>query len=190
MVRELSAILDREHRLVVARGLRRLDGQRHSRYRFRHQLFQDYLYDSLDEAERAYLHEDVGAALEALYAGQTGAVAAQLARHFAEAGLNEKAADYFLQAGDAALSLLAFEEATQHYEQALHHLQEAGAYERAGRLLMRLGLAYHNAGRFARANEAYDEGLISREEAIARIDPSAPQRWVGQRPGRADPIRA
>jgi hypothetical protein len=44
-----------------------------SRYRFRHHLFQRYLYQRLDALERARLHEEVGDTLEALYGGRPAA---------------------------------------------------------------------------------------------------------------------
>ena len=75
-------------------SIQRLGNQLLSRYRFGHILFQAYLYNSLDRAERAYLHEAVGHTLEQLAAEHTGAVAAQLAHHFQVAGLWAKAIDY------------------------------------------------------------------------------------------------
>ncbi|HUW13471.1 MAG TPA: AAA family ATPase, partial [Anaerolineae bacterium] len=66
LVRSLSQTLDKQHHLVVSQGMRRLGLQPLSAYRFRHNLFQKFLYDDLDAAQRAYLHEDVGNALEAL----------------------------------------------------------------------------------------------------------------------------
>ena len=92
LVRRLSEELQREHRLVRAQGLRQLDARRLALYRFQHNLFQKYLYNGMDAVERAYLHEDVGNALEALYRDQTDEVAVQLARHFEEAGVADKAA--------------------------------------------------------------------------------------------------
>jgi len=127
MVQQLSR-LDREHRLVSAQGIRRRDGQSLSRYRFRHILFQRYLYNSLSEAEQVYLHDDVGTALEALYGVGTeeiAAIAPQLARHFQEAETAEKAADYFSQAGDRARRLYAHQEAVDHYQQAIANYQHA-----------------------------------------------------------------
>jgi predicted ATPase len=53
----LSHDLDRRHRLVRAEDVERVGGARLSRYRFRHILFQVYLYDSLDTVERKRLHE-------------------------------------------------------------------------------------------------------------------------------------
>jgi predicted ATPase len=146
MVQRLSNELDRRHRLVRAQSIERLGSRRLSRYRFRHYLFQKYLYDTLDQVERAYLHEDVGNALEALHGVQEGqmapaaatagvthvaataatagtsAVAVQLAWHFQEAGILEKAIRYLHQAGERAVQLSAFQEGIAHLTRALELL--------------------------------------------------------------------
>jgi len=125
MVQRLSSELDRRHRLVRAQAIERLGSRRVSRYRFRNYLFQKYLYDNLDEAERAYLHQDVGNALEELYgdpASEISAIAAiagQLAWHFQEAGIAEKAIHYLHQAGQRALRLSAYQEAIAHLTRGL-----------------------------------------------------------------------
>jgi DNA-binding SARP family transcriptional activator/tetratricopeptide (TPR) repeat protein len=126
VVGRLADDLDRRHRLVANEGSQRAipGGQRTSRYRFRHILFQEYVYGGLDEAERAYLHEAVGDALEQLHAGQAGAAAVQLARHYHAAARMDKAADYALQAGDRARRLYAHAEACQLYAQAWDALAE------------------------------------------------------------------
>jgi predicted ATPase len=78
--------------------------------------------------ERAHLHEAVGNTLEALYEGRIEPMAAsaaialaapQLARHFQEAGIAEKAMDYLRQAGDRAMRLSANAEAIAHFTQGL-----------------------------------------------------------------------
>jgi predicted ATPase len=123
VVGRLSGELDRRHRLVRAQGIQRMDGQRMSHYRFRHILFQRYLYNSLDEVERAHLHEAVGNTLEALYEDQASeiaaiatiaAIAVQLAWHFQEAGIAEKAIHYLHQAGEKAVQLSAYQEGIAH----------------------------------------------------------------------------
>jgi len=125
MVRQLSGELDQRHRLVNSEGSQRLGpgGQRLSFYRFRHYLFQRYLYHSLAEAERVYLHEAVGNQLERLYAEQTEEVAVELARHFELAGLVVKAVHYLYQAGSRAVRLSANEEASGHFQRALALLE-------------------------------------------------------------------
>jgi DNA-binding SARP family transcriptional activator len=123
MVRWLSHKLERGHRLVSAQGIRQVDGKRLSRYQFRHILFQRYLYHNLNQAERAYLHEAVGTALEELYGERAGEIPVELARHFQEAGIAEKAVDYLRQAGERAVRLSAHQEAIAHFSQGLRLLE-------------------------------------------------------------------
>jgi tetratricopeptide (TPR) repeat protein len=115
----LSRELDKRHRLVKAQSFELMGGQRLSHYRFRHYLFQLYLYHRLDEMERAYMHEQVGRAIEALFGERLELVAVQLARHFQEAGLVAEAVDYLGQAADRARRLFALEEAIQLYSRAI-----------------------------------------------------------------------
>ncbi len=124
LIRQLSRILDRQHRLVRGLSSRRLgrEGARLSHYRFRHILFQKYLYTRLDEVERGYLHEAVGTVLEQLYEERTEEVAGQLARHFQAAGLTEKAIGYLRQAGERAVRLSAHEDAVALFTRALRLL--------------------------------------------------------------------
>jgi transcriptional regulator with XRE-family HTH domain/tetratricopeptide (TPR) repeat protein len=121
----LNIDLDQRHRLIHEQGVTRIGSVRLSHYRFRHHLFQKYIYDHLAEAERMYLHEAIGNALESLFAGRTDPddlLATQLARHFREACLSEKASRYLLLAGQNAARVLAFEEAAIHFEQGLSEL--------------------------------------------------------------------
>jgi predicted ATPase len=117
---------------VRAQAIERLGARRLSRYRFRNYLFQKYLYDDLDPVERSYLHEDVGNALEELYGEQAhesaavapiAAVAVQLAWHFEEAGIAEKAIHYLHQAGERAVQLSAYQEGRAHLTRGLALLE-------------------------------------------------------------------
>ena len=125
MLRCLSGDLDRRHRLVRAQGVRQIGSQSISRYRFRHILFQKYLYTDLDAVERSHLHRAVGLKLEALYASrddkteEIAGIAGELARHFQEGGVPEKAVVYLIQAGQRATRLSANEEATAHFTRGL-----------------------------------------------------------------------
>lgn len=66
IVRRLSRDADRQHRLVAATGIRRIGHASLAAYRFRHALFQHYLYRRIDAVERAHAHQAVGEALESL----------------------------------------------------------------------------------------------------------------------------
>lgn len=126
--------------LVQGEGVRWIGEGDHtrclSRYRFRHILFQVYLYQQLDPVERARQHIAVGLALEDFYGGKpqgpTGHTAGgadqptewvrhatELARHFAAGGNPDKAAAYHLEAGRQAEYLASLQSAVMHYRQGL-----------------------------------------------------------------------
>jgi DNA-binding SARP family transcriptional activator/predicted ATPase len=164
LVRRLSSELDRRHHLVRAQAIKRLKSRRVSQYRFRNYLFQKYLYDSLDDVERAYIHEDVGAALEELYgeqASQIEAIAPQLAWHFQEAGITEKAVRYLGKAGAKAVQLSAFQEGIGHLTTGLELLAMLpDSTERARQelsLQLALGIAWQSTegARSPRLIQAY-----------------------------------
>jgi adenylate cyclase len=110
LVQRLSQELAGQHRLIQVESVGRAGQQRLSRYRFRHHLFQRYLYNRLTQSERAYLHEKVGGALESLFADETTTIAVQLAHHFEQAGLAEKTIMYLRQGGEQAQRIAANQE--------------------------------------------------------------------------------
>ena len=122
----LSREASRQHQLVTAQSLQQVGGQTLSIYRFRHSLFQIYLYNHLDVVEKVRLHGKVGAILEQ-YCIQDeeklAEVAHLLARHFESAGLIEKTVRYYTLAGKYGLQLSASRAAIDHFQQALRHLQ-------------------------------------------------------------------
>jgi len=67
LIRLLSAQGVRQHRVLSPPSLFRQGTRLLSRYRFRHQLFQRYLYQGLDDAEWGLLHRELDAAQHALY---------------------------------------------------------------------------------------------------------------------------
>ncbi|MDX1614879.1 MAG: AAA family ATPase [Candidatus Promineifilaceae bacterium] len=173
----LSADLDRQHRLVREEGVRPVAGGRLSQYRFRHQLIQKYLYGRLAEAERSYLHEAVGQALEAQLVDrvQTSELpAAQLAHHFEQAHSRVKAATYWLQAGQNAVRVIAYDEAAAHFERGLAGLAALAGDREIDRLAFELTLALAsaswNSGRVAVAFSTAEKAV-----EIARLleDPVA-----------------
>lgn len=128
-IQKLSTELDKQHRLVHAKGGRRLppSGQRISQYRFQHNLIRTYLYMELDETQRAYLHEDVGSVLEELYGDQVDEILVQLAAHFDQAGIVDKAIPYLRRAGEQAARRFANAEAAQFFSRALALMPETEA---------------------------------------------------------------
>ncbi len=153
MVQQLSSIAGRQHRLVTSQGNQRLGSQLLSRYRFVHILFQNFLYQSLDDAERIYLHEAVGQALEQLAEDQREAMSVQLAHHFQQAHLPARAIEYLHKAGRQAMALSAHEAAITHLTRALTLLPAfPDSHDRARRELQLqtdLGVSYKTTRGFA-----------------------------------------
>ena len=121
-----SQEIGRHQRLVVAQGLKHAGIQRLSSYRFRHSLFQLYLYNNLDNVDKAHLHAKIGNALENAYKQdqeKLGEIAHTLARHFESGGMAENAVQYYTLAGKNALYLSANQEALAHFYHALHLLE-------------------------------------------------------------------
>jgi DNA-binding SARP family transcriptional activator len=115
----LSQELVAQHNLVRESREVQVGGRYLTRYRFTHALFQEYFYKGLGSGERRLLHGEVAAALEALYAGQTDQILAELAHHYAEGGWVEQAVNYQLKAGEAAAASCANEEAVTYFNRAL-----------------------------------------------------------------------
>ena len=124
VVRRLTHELDRQHALVREEGRERVGTARLSRFRFRHNFFQAYLYDTLGDSEREVLHEDVADALEALHDGHTAEIAVHLARHYEAAQSLDKAAHHCLQAGRRAVAVFAHGEAAALALRGLHALEQ------------------------------------------------------------------
>ncbi|HMQ52224.1 MAG TPA: AAA family ATPase, partial [Anaerolineae bacterium] len=186
IVQQMSRELEERHRLVTAQQLERVGSQRLSRYRFRHHLFQHYLYHRLAEAERVYLHEAVGWALASLYDGDTEAVAIKLAHHFEQAGLTEQATHYLLQAGRRANRLSAYQAAVDHLRRGLGLLatlpESLARHQRELDFQVALGVALmHLQGYAAPAvKEAYTRAraLCEKMETTAQLFPVLYGLWA------------
>ena len=121
-VERLSGDLATAHRIVAPSNRNTDAGASDLRYRFRHHLFQAYLYNALDEGHRAWLHRAVGSTLEQQYAQENTASAATpqvLAWHFTQAGEYARAVGHLRAASQNAMSSHAYLTAVDLLTQAL-----------------------------------------------------------------------
>ena len=122
------AVLDAELDQLVAAGLVfRRSGALAANFLFKHALIQDAAYSTLLRSTRRELHGRIVAALERLSPDGPPEL---LAHHCTEAGMVEKAIQYWLAAGQLALSRSALTEAMEHLRKGLDVLvaTPAGAW--------------------------------------------------------------
>jgi hypothetical protein len=139
-----------------------------ARYRFRHALVRETIYERLAPGARAERHRVFGEILERRHADAIEPWLPELAHHFYEAsifGEDERALDYAERAGRHALRLFAYEEAVQQFERALHLVDSADDADqrRTCALLLDLGEATSRAGQGEAAS-----GILHRAAALAR----------------------
>jgi len=88
-------------------------------YNFKHALVRDAAYESLLKSRRQQLHGQIARALEQSFADIVASQPEIVAHHFTAAGLVEPAIDYWLKAGNLALSRSANAEAVKHLRQGI-----------------------------------------------------------------------
>ena len=127
-------------------------------FAFRHALTRQALYAQLLVRERKTLHRTIAETMEHLYAGALETHLADLASHFYEAGLWEKALEYAQRAGEKAQQLYAPRAAI---EQLTWALSAANYLETPppAKVYRARGQAYETLGEFEQARSDYQQAL-------------------------------
>ena len=92
-------------------------------YSFKHALVRDAAYESLLKSRRQQLHGRIARTMEEKFPNIVVSQPEIVAHHFTEAGLAEPAIDYWLKAGNLALSRSANAEAVKHLRQGIELTQ-------------------------------------------------------------------
>jgi DNA-binding SARP family transcriptional activator/tetratricopeptide (TPR) repeat protein len=109
---EVVAAVDELWRLRIIREFR--DG-----YDFSHDLLRETAYAAVSPARRWLFHRRIAQGLELLHAGDTDAVAAQLADQYTRGGRPDRAVAYYQQAAEVAAAMFAHGEAVRLHKKAL-----------------------------------------------------------------------
>jgi predicted ATPase/DNA-binding SARP family transcriptional activator len=122
------------------------------RYDFSHSKLREVVYEDVSLARRRLLHRRVAEALVNQARGRMafGEFASQIARHYRLGGQEERAAEYFHQAGDYDRSVYANDEALEEYRLAL-----ALGYPQAGEVYRKMGELYTLQGDYVSAIQSY-----------------------------------
>jgi len=105
-------ILDSKHIIVLHGGSGR----------FNHSIFQEVLYDGINDRWKAKYHGMIADYYEDSYSDKKDEVMYHLAKHFSKARQPEKAFDYSIKAAEMAESAFAAEEALKYYDMALESM--------------------------------------------------------------------
>ncbi len=133
-------------------------------YAFHHSLTQESTYGTILLRTRRALHRQVGEVFEDLYSDRIEEFAPLLARHFQEAGDDNRTLRYATLAGDHAAKLYANADAVTHYTNAMDAARRLGRSEEQLRLFPSRGRAFELAGRYDEA-VANDESWRALAEA-------------------------
>ncbi|MDO8431421.1 MAG: hypothetical protein Q7S58_03325 [Candidatus Binatus sp.] len=143
-------------------------------YRFSHALIREFLYAELGTAERGRIHRLVAEGLEKIHASHLESHLSELAHHFREASCAEsaqKAFDYSIRAGQAAVEVFAYEEAAAHWNAALR-LAETLDLEITKRARL-----HHRIGSVSRAFD-FNHGIEHLEAALKLYQQIDDQRGI------------
>jgi tetratricopeptide (TPR) repeat protein len=133
-------------------------------FAFRHALTRQALYAELLAQERKLLHRTIGETMENLYATELDTHLEDLAYHFYEAGVWEKAFQYAQTAGEKAQRMYAPRAALEHFTRAweaahqLHHALPPRFYHERGQV-------YDTLGKFEQACSDYERALAIAHES-------------------------
>src|SRR5262249_43804795 len=141
----------------------------HANYLFKHALVQDAAYGTLLRSRRQHLHGEITSTIEQAFPKIVEMQPEILARHCAEAGLNEKARNYWRTAGEQAARRASNREAIGHFRQALALNEKLPADIERSRtelaILSQLGPALRSAHGWS----APEVGIVfERAEVLAR----------------------
>lgn len=124
------------HQLEQAELISRHGAPPEAAYTFKHALVRDAAYETLLKSRRYQLHGKIAHLLEGKFADVVASQPEIVAHHFTEAGLVERAIDFWFKAGKLALSRSANAEAVKHLRQGLELTQSlAPDAARAGKEL-------------------------------------------------------
>lgn len=134
--------------------------QTSDRFAFRHALTREAIYSSLLARERQALHGRVAEAIERIPSQMPEAYVADLAMHYAEAGVWDKAFEYARRAGDHAQAMHSPRAAVDQFTRALVAAESLGLPHQPD-IFRRRGQAYETLGEFDRARTDYESALTA-----------------------------
>jgi tetratricopeptide (TPR) repeat protein len=139
-------------------------------YAFRNPLAQEAVYKTILLKRRREFHRRVGEAMETLFAGHLEGMYGLLAYHFAQAGQQDKAIQYFHLASQQAIAVYAYDDAIQNLRAALEMIESGDRSENHLLLIEELADAHFLLRDGERAIDYYQQALHV-SHALEEADP-------------------
>ena len=153
---ELDKHLSTLLRLELIREAARVPEIEHA---FRNPLTQEAVYKTILIKRRRRFHQQVGEAMESIYADRLDGLFGLLAYHFALADEHAKAIEYYRKAARQAVSLFAYDDAIQNLRSGLKLIEEGKQAQTHIVLLEELGDVYRLLRDVGQAIATYHEAL-------------------------------
>ena len=133
-------------------------------------MLESVVIETVGVAERRESHRRVGLALELLYPDDQERLIFDLAHHYTQSGIRERAYGYSLKAGERALEYHIIEQALTYFETAHANAPASLTTRERLNLIERLGTLRDTLGRYREAIDAYMQGisLIVADKELAR----------------------
>ena len=154
------------------------DGSLSGRYRFRHALYRQVLYEGIAAARRVRLHRDIGRCQEVGFGARAGEHAAELAMHYTRGRSHLRAVHFHELAAGAALERHAPHEAVRHCAAALDALAHTPHDREHGRRELALVVARATLLMAIRGYAALEtEAAFARAQSLCEAVPAGPQLY-------------
>ncbi len=136
---------------------------------FKHALVRDAAYGTVLRGSRQQLHARIAGALEERWPEVVETQPELLAQHFTEAGLADRALEYWRQAGERALQRSANLEGASHFRRGLKLLEALADQRARSQKELQLLIAYGPALMMTQSSAAPEVGLVyARARELAR----------------------
>jgi len=114
-------LLDLLEQLTKAQMIREHSAGGEERFAFAHNKIRDVIYEEMGVIKRKKFHRRVADILEVVHADDLPLYAEDLAYHFEQGGMVEKAFHYSLEAGKKALQVHAYQDADAHFDRCFRY---------------------------------------------------------------------
>ncbi|MBN1355769.1 diguanylate cyclase [bacterium] len=175
-------LLDILERLENLQLIHQLPSQKGERYQFTHNKIREVLYEQMDGRRRSQAHLRVAEALERIYRGKTELIAEELAHHYIEGRMIERAVLLYRQAGDKAGSLHAENSAMRYYKRAIRLIEhDTGQYsQELSALHQKVALILKEQGRGMQAIDKFRLAVRIGSSFMTPFRKAQIHRWIAQ----------